>query len=173
MTPAILKTFQYVVPAVSFIVMSFWPAAITINFTVTTLFSTLQVFVLQAPWYRKWRNLQPFMQSPNSGGGATQSSYKGVITTTARSASANVSEPEASQKGFLGGAVSEIKGALKQTTKRAKTMVNESSGKRTEAEKKAAQKYEERRQKEIEQERFEAKEEKQRRREERRQKQQE
>ncbi|KAL8744674.1 MAG: hypothetical protein Q9190_003096 [Brigantiaea leucoxantha] len=133
----------------------------------------LTVFVLQAPWYRKWRNLQPFMQSPNSGGGATQSSYKGVITTTARSASANVSEPEASQKGFLGGAVSEIKGALKQTTKRAKTMVNESSGKRTEAEKKAAQKYEERRQKEIEQERFEATEEKQRRREERRQKQQE
>ena len=141
---------QYVLPAVSGIFMLFWPAAMQISFLTTSLFSLTQSWAFRQPKFRKLLHMTPLAKPAKPAGESP--------TYLAPTTMAAAAEGEASRrKGFLGGAFSEIRGAMGQLRSDANRKLNESEGlgghsRLTRRELKDARAYERRRRKEIEME---------------------
>lgn len=143
----------WVVPTISSIFMLFWPGALQLTFACTSMFSFAQASCLQQPWIRTFLNIQPLPKpekdTPRSSPNATHG-YE------------DPSKPSA-KKGLIGGAIAEVKGAASQVMKTARNLRDspedelKGSRKRSPADVKRAQAYDERRRKEIAQEKLSSK----------------
>lgn len=152
MTPAWRSTFLYGLPVLTTSFMLAWPGALQITFAFTSLLSLFQARLLQQPGVRNWLGIQP-LPKPKSRGSQSESRYSGTMN---RYQPPSPSAPAAAPKGVLGGAISNAKGAVDQMLKTARNLqdpsdLQEKTGpqRRTPAELKRAQAYEEKRQREI------------------------
>ena len=140
---------QYVLPTISGVFMLFWPAAMQLSFLTTSLFSLTQAWAFRQPGVRRFLRMTPVIKHVKPAG---------ERLTYMSPAAATTAEQQASQKkGLIGGAFTEIKGAMNQLGSDARRKLNEREGlsensRLTRRELKDAQAYERRRRKEIEME---------------------
>ncbi|KAL8685412.1 MAG: hypothetical protein Q9218_007779 [Villophora microphyllina] len=142
LNPVIMNVFKYVMPVVSFIFVSWWPAAMQMTFAFSSVMATTQAFLFRQSWFRNFWGIQPLPTTMNP---TSPSPFKGmVVPTQARAVPEEGEESGASRKGLLGWL--QDKG-LKFVEKNQQTPI----GRRTAAETKEAKRYEEKRRKEIDQ----------------------
>ena len=143
-------TMLYGLPLVTSTFMLFWPGVLQVTFAFTSLLSLLQSYLLRQPWMRHFLQIQPLPGKKEH----TQSNYAGTITRYQSPLSPPPEPPV--KKGIVGGAISEIKGAASQVMRSARRLRDSGDDKRgsrrrSPAEVKRAQEYEQRRRREIEQ----------------------
>lgn len=146
----------YGAPLITSFFMIFWPGALQLTFAFTSLMSYTQSYCLRQPWVREFINIQPLPVPPKAA--STKPSYKGTIN---RYKPPSPPSPEKRKppvkKGFLSGAISNVKDSASQVLKTARNLrdgVSDSdakigSGRRTKEQVQRAQDYEEMRRKEI------------------------
>lgn len=143
------KTMVYGIPVITSVFMIYWPGALQLAFATTSLLSLSQSYLLRQPWMRNFLNIQPL---PGPQPRTEASRYTGTLTRVPRPSPPP--SPPPLKKSFLGGAFSEIKGAASEVVKTARKLMSSEetksgSQRRTPAELKRAQEYEEKRREEI------------------------
>ncbi len=142
--PAMFKIFQWGMPIISTVVMSFWPAAMQLSFAISSLISLGQTYLFKQPWFRGFWRIHPL--PPPAPPPSEQHIKAMIIPTTARTKPA---ESEASTQGLIG----RVSTTLKKYALDTQPLP---SGGRTKAQVAEAKRYEERRKREIQRERYEA-----------------
>ncbi|KAI9829674.1 MAG: hypothetical protein M1819_006045 [Sarea resinae] len=159
--------FVYGLPILTAAFMLPWPAALQYSFFFTSLYGIGQALLLKSEGFRKWAGIYPMPkpQAPNTAASGLQSkinlapTYQApTVGSSIKGSGTGMPPPASKPKSFLDGAKAEIKVFIDEAKKSAMKLQGESSetnpGKRTAAEKKRAEAYEERRQKEIEHEKW-------------------
>lgn len=156
----------YGAPVITSFFMAFWPGTLQMTFAFTSLMSYAQSYCLRQPWVRTLINIQPLPVPPKAGSNATspKSAYTGTINRyKPPSPPSPVKRKRPVKKGFLSGAISNVKDGASQVLKTARNMrdgISEESeakvgsGRRTVGQLKRAQEYELMRRKEIAQEKL-------------------
>jgi hypothetical protein len=134
------------------------PAALQLSFAFTSMMSLIQSHCFRQPWFREMLGIHP-LPAPAPATPTSESPYKGTITIQGSSATAPEQTP--APKGIIEGALSDIKGAVSQVMKTARSLQKSDDTKKgtqrlTPAELKRAQAYEVQKQREIAQEKLEA-----------------
>ncbi|KAI9822436.1 MAG: Mitochondrial inner membrane protein oxa1 [Pycnora praestabilis] len=170
LTPQVQKIMTYGLPLFSGLFMLWWPGALQLTFFATSMLSMGQATLLRNPAFRAYMGITPLPPPtpvPSSGGSSSTppTPYAGRLNIaptyqapTVRSSIAGsgsgMPEPPTRPKGFIGGAVAEMKGTFEEASKSAQKYLNMQAsepGKRSAVEIKQAKLYEEKRQREIEQ----------------------
>ncbi|MCJ1467518.1 Mitochondrial inner membrane protein oxa1, partial [Pseudocyphellaria aurata] len=152
-SPGMKKTLIYVVPAITTIFNLFWPGTLQLSFACTSFFSLVQSYSLRQPGVRRFFNIQPLPDSNNDTPSPSPDATPGYE---------DPSKPPVN-RGFIGGAVAEVKGAASQVIKTAQNLREnpedelKGSGRRSPADAKRAKAYEDRRRKELAEEKVSAK----------------
>lgn len=159
MSPTMRNGFLYVLPLVSAGFMLTLPSAVQISFAFSSMLALAQTLQFRQPWFRKFANLQPLPKptEPN----ASEATYAGKMTIDVSPSEALEPSSPPGPKGYIAGAVADIKGAASQIIKSARNLLetedkNAPKQRRSPAELKRALAYEETRRREIEQEKLEA-----------------
>jgi len=156
MSETVKKVFLYVLPPISFMIQLFWPAGLQFTFFISALISLTQSSLLRQLWFRNLFGIQPLPQHMGVNAQAKTEAYTGTINRYQPPTSPGAA-PEKG-KGFLGGALSDIQGAVSEVVKSGKKMMASkkgANGKRTAAELRHAREYDARRKREQAQERSE------------------
>ncbi|KAI4187737.1 MAG: hypothetical protein LQ346_005445 [Caloplaca aetnensis] len=95
--PALFKVFQWGMPIISALVMSFWPAAMQLSFAISSLLSLGQTYLFKQPWFRDMLRIHPL--PPPAPPPSEQHIKAMTIPTTARTKPA---DSEASAEGLIG-----------------------------------------------------------------------
>lgn len=153
MSPGLRSAMQYGLPALSFLLMVWWPACMQLTFATTAVLSLFTSSLLCNPAVRSFLGVRSFPTAPASG--AAAGPYKGVMKVYQPPKPPGEMEKP---NGVIGGAVADIKGAAKQIMGKAKEIrtKKEAGGRLTAGEIRRAKAYDERRKQEIEQEKWEA-----------------
>lgn len=149
MTPIMKTLFLYGLPLITTTFMLFWPGALQLTFAFTSLMALAQSNLLRRPAVRKFLNIQPLRVPVDP----SATAYAGVMQKY-QPPSANPSPATRASRGFVGGAISDIKGAASQVAKSARSLRDSAETKpgqqrRTAEQMKRAKAYEEKREKEI------------------------
>jgi len=156
MSPTVQKVFLYVLPPASFLIQLFWPAGLQFTFFISGVISLIQSSALRQRWFRKLLGIQPLPHQMGSSTKPKTEAYTGTMNRYQAPASPTAG-PEKG-KGFLGGAISDLQGAVSEVVKGGKKMLDKQkteTGKRTAAELRHAKDYDVRRKREVAQKKFE------------------
>lgn len=154
MNPTAYKLMLYVAPVVSCICTCPISAAVQLSFASSAVFTVFQIKLIHHKQVRYFFKIQPF---PPRAGPPAQSPYKGALTILG-SSSPTTEQPPA-PKGYIDGAISEVKGAASQVMKTARDLKEKSEvpvGRQrlTKTELKRAEAYEAQRRREMAQEKL-------------------
>ncbi|KAL9037563.1 MAG: hypothetical protein Q9180_003646 [Flavoplaca navasiana] len=156
--PTMMRTFQWGLPIMSTMFMSFWPAALQLGFFTTSAMALTQAHLFKQAWFRNLCRIHPLPPKERPAiETTTKSGYKGmVVPTTAREVPQG---PEVSQGGVFSNARSRFKTTVSDLAERGQKLVqskmdNDKGSRRSAAEISQAKRYDEKRRKEIQQARM-------------------
>lgn len=158
MSTTAMRFFQWGMPIMSTLFMSFWPALLQLGFFTTSVMALTQARLFKQTWFRNFWNIHPLppKDSPTIEM-ESRSGYKGmVIPTTAREVP---QQPEVSPGGVFGNARSKFKATVSDLQERGQKFVQsnmeqntgKTTSRRSAAEVNEAKRYDEKRRKEIQQ----------------------
>ncbi|KAL8648025.1 MAG: hypothetical protein Q9226_006176 [Calogaya cf. arnoldii] len=154
-SPTVMKMFQWGMPIISTVFMSFWPAALQLGFFTTGIMALCQAHLFKQAWFRSFWSVHPLPPKDTSPTGTA--GYKGmVIPTTARGVP---QQADVSQGGVFGDARSKFKATVSDITERGQAFVRSKTesnkgttgSRRSTAEINEAKRYDEKRRREIQQ----------------------
>ncbi|KAL8809246.1 MAG: hypothetical protein Q9223_006098, partial [Gallowayella weberi] len=158
LNPGIMKTFQRILPIVTTVFMSFWPAAMQITFFMSGAMGYVQARLLRQDWFRKFWGIHPLPPTVKPG---TQTpsvaALKGVMVPP--SAPPVKPEAETAQGGVFRNARSKIRSTVSDLKNSAQKLGQEDeeakkSRRRSSKELEEARRYDEKRKREIEQDKI-------------------
>lgn len=146
MNPSTLKTVAIVIPTLTTLVSSFWPAGLQLGIAWGSLIALTQAWLFRRLWFRDFFRMQRFPPRPAADSKPTD--YKGTLNTG--------EQPPTEKKPFL----TSLKDAYNDIVKQGQALANKKDAAarpgRTQAELKKAKAYEEKKTREAAQRRFEA-----------------
>ena len=157
MAPALQRFMIYGVPAVSSFFMLFSPGCMQLTFLATSLLSLTQASLFRQPAVRNFLGIQPLPSKPKPRTNPS-TPYAGTMNVYQAPKSSEPAPPE--NRGIIRATISDLKDAASQLFKSAQSTIDSTQAKnaeprRSKAELRHAQAYEEKRRRELAQEKFE------------------